>query len=158
MRIEVDEGRWPDLTRFRKACLADDVETMQEIVRKEPEWYPNNNPRYLEMADLAKIFQAQHYSSENDLENLRAVLEAAPWTVNQPWTAQEWLPITQAACSHGDRKLIEFLLDVGADPTLTVGGPGQEATVPEMARWGGNDELAEWLEEVFEHRSVESTK
>ena len=82
MRIEVDEGRWPDLTRFRKACLADDVETMQEIAQKEREWYPNNNPRHLELADLAKVFQAQHYSSENDLKSLRAVLEAAPWTVN----------------------------------------------------------------------------
>ena len=48
----------------------------------------------------------------------------------------------------GAREVIDFLLKSGADPTLSVGSPDDRATIVEMARSGGNHELADWLEQV----------
>ena len=116
-------------------------------------WYQNENPDGITMEKLAKIFQAQHYAAENNLQQLEKVVDAHPWTVNHPWTAQGWLPITQAVSTHGDRRLIEFLLDHGADPTLFVGGADEPSSIPEMARYGGHNELALWLEQTISDRS-----
>ncbi|WP_189517652.1 ankyrin repeat domain-containing protein, partial [Cerasicoccus arenae] len=75
---------------------------------------------------------------------------------NAPWTAQKWLPITQAAGAHGNRELIEFLLEAGADPTAIVGDLSDSATVVEMARFGKNEDLAVWLEsQIAELRKIE---
>lgn len=134
MQIEFDEKRWPDLTRFRKACLADDVETMTEIVQKEHDWYHNENPGALSLDDLAKLYQAQHYSSEGDLEKLKHLQRTATWVLNHPWTAQKWLPLSQAVCSTKNRTVVQFLLDHGADPQAIVGDPGEKASIPDMAR------------------------
>ena len=71
--------------------------------------------------------------------------EAHPWTVNCRWTEQGWLPLSQAASSHGDRAMIELLLDNGADPSLSVGSPDDRATIVEMARYGKNPDIADWL-------------
>ena len=152
MTTQFDETQWPDLTRFRDACLANDTAEMQRIADLNHEWYANENPKGLPMDRLASIFRAQWFAAENDLGGLRLVLAEHPWTVNEPWTAQEWLPITQAAGSHGDRVMVEFLLDSGADPALMVGDPDERGTVPEMARYGGHAELADWLEEVIRRR------
>ncbi len=147
-----DEKKWPDLTRFREACLAEHYSEMEEIAQKNHHWYANENPDNLSMENLAKIYQAQNYASENEKENLKELAVREPWVVNHPWTAQRWLPITQATCSHGDKGMIELLLEMGADPTLIVGDPGEEGNVVDMARWAENEELAHWLEEIIEAR------
>ena len=154
MITQFDESQWPDLTKFRDACLDDLYGEMLRIAELAHHWYQNENPESISMEKLARIFQAQHYSSENNLQQLEKVISADPWTINHPWTAQGWLPITQAVSSHGDRKLIEFLLDHGADPTLLVGGPNERTSVPGMARYGGHDELALWLEQIIDKRGV----
>ncbi len=152
--IQFDEREWPDLTRFRDACLEDRYDGMHRIAELAHHRYQNENPECISMEELAKVFRAQHYSAENKPHRLQKVIEAHPWTVNHPWTAQGWLPITQAAGSHGDRKLIEFLLDHGADPALLVGDPDNRASVPKMARYGAHNELSLWLEQVIEERSA----
>ena len=152
MTTQFDEGQWPGLTRFREACLEDRYDEMLRIAESSHHWYQNENPEGMAMERLAKVFQAQHYSAENNLQQLEKVIEAHPWTVNHPWTAQGWLPITQAASSHGDRKLIEFLLDHGADPTLLVGDPDERSNVSQMAGYAGHHELASWLEQVINER------
>lgn len=150
---QFDEGRWPDLTRFRDACLSACYDEMQRIADKEHQWYADENPQALSMAKLSALFRAQHYAAQNELAALKALVAEEPWVVNYPWTAQEWLPITQAAGTHGDRQMIEFLLESGADPTLSVGDPDDRATVPEMARYGGHEELAAWLDGLVKQRS-----
>ena len=154
MTQEFDEEKWPELTTFRDACLADDYEGMQRIASRNHHWYENENPEDLPMEALASIFQAQWYALQGDLDSLKRVVGSHPWTVNRPWTAQSWLPITQAASTHGDRKVIEYLLESGADPTLSVGSPDDRATVTEMARSGNNHELADWLDQIVNDRGV----
>ena len=152
MTLKFDEKKWPDLTKFRDACIADDFDEMRRIASLNHHWYKNENPDDLPMEDLARIFQVQWYAGENDLGSLQQVVERFPWTVNYPWTAQGWLPLTQAASLHGNREMVEYLLSCGADPTLSVGDLDERATVPEIARSGKNDELAEWLEQIIDAR------
>jgi hypothetical protein len=152
MTTQYDEGQWPDLTNFRNACLAERFDEMQRIAALGHSWYENENPQGITMEKLAKVFQAQHYAAENNLQALQKVVESNPWTVNYPWTAQGWLPITQALSTHGDRKIIEILLDAGADPTLMVGSADDRVSVVEMARYGGHPELASWLTEIINDR------
>ena len=147
---QFDEEQWPELTAFRDACLADDHDKMLRIAARKHHWYENENPDNLPMQELASIFQAQWYALTGDLESLKRVVEAHPWTVNRPWTAQSWLPISQAASTHGAREVITYLLDRGADPTLSVGSPDDRATIVEMARSGNNHELADWLEKFID--------
>ena len=148
MQLEYDDAKWPDLGRFRRACLAERLDEMEAIAGSGVGWYDNENPGQLPMAKLAKVFQAQHLASENSLAELKEVVDEQPWVVNQPWTSQRWLPITQA-CAHGDREMFKYLLSKGADPKLLVGGPGEEGNVVDMARYGGDHELAAWLERVI---------
>lgn len=131
------EEQWPELKEFREACLSNDYAGMERIAARSHDWYASENPEQLSMAELASIYQAQCYAISGNLPALKKVIEEHPWTVNKPWTAQAWLPITQAAFSHGDQELIEYLLERGADPTLSVGSPYDRATVVEMARLGG---------------------
>ena len=154
MGIQFDETKWPDLTAFRQACLAERLDDMQRIADLSHHWYLNENPESLGMAALAKIFQAQHYAAENDLPALRRVIERDPWTVNYPWTAQGWLPITQAASAQGDRRTVAYLLASGADPSLSVGSPEDRMTVPAIARSAGHTELAQWLDQVVADRQA----
>ena len=73
------------------------------------------------MQKLALVYRAQYHASENHVTELIDLVATELWVVNQPWTAQGWLPITQAACARGGRETIEFLLSAGADLTLLVG-------------------------------------
>ena len=154
MTQQFDEEKWPELTAFRDACLANDHDTMLHIASRNHHWYENENPHDLPMEKLASTYQAQWYALEGDLDALKRVVEANPWTVNQPWTAQGWLPISQAASTHGAREVIEYLLDCGADPTLSVGSPDDRATIVEMARYGKDDDLADWLEQIINERDA----
>ena len=61
-------------------------------------------------------------------------------------------PITQAAYAHGDRTMINFLLDLGADPTLLVGPPDDLCNLFDMARRGGHNNLASELESIVDKR------
>lgn len=152
MTQKFDENKWPDLTKFRDACITENFEEMRRIARLNHHWYENENPDDLPMEDLARIFQAQWYASQNNLDALKQVVEHFPWTINHPWTAQGWLPLSQAASLHGNKEMIEFLLSCGADPTRLVGDSDERVTIPGMARWGKHDELAEWLEQIIEER------
>jgi len=151
---QFDEENWPELTAFRDACLANDHDKMLQIASRNHHWYENENPHDLPMAELASIFQAQWYALTGDLDSLKRIVEAHPWTVNRPWTAQGWLPIAQAASTHGVREVIDYLLDNGADPTLSVGSSDDRATILEMARSGNNHELADLLEQIINERGV----
>ncbi len=151
MQLDYDEEKWPDLGRFRRACLAERLDEMEAIAHSGVDWYRNENPDRLPMGKLAKVFQAQHLASENSLVELKKLVAACPWAVNHPWTAQRWLPITQA-CAHGDCVMFEYLLSAGADPTLLVGDPGKEANAIDMAKHSGNDELAAWLQRAITDR------
>ena len=151
MQLEYDEEKWPDLGRFRRACLADRLDEMEAIALSGVDWYRNENPDHLPMGKLAKVFQAQHLASENSLVELKELVAKYPWTVNHPWTAQRWLPITQA-CAHGDREMFEYLLSAGADPTLVVGDSGEEGNAVDLAKYSGHDELAAWLERAIANR------
>lgn len=142
-----DEEKWPELTAFRDACLADNHSEMSRIAERKHHWYENENPDELPMEKLASIYKAQWYAITGDLKSLRRVVTENPWTANARWTAQGWLPISQAASTHGKRDVIEFLLQNGADPTLSVGSPDDRATIVEMARYGNHVELADWLEQ-----------
>lgn len=156
LESEHDEEKWPDLTRFRKACLEGNFSVMEKIAAREHSWYANENPDRLPMAKLAVIARAQHFASRNEKEELRRLVEGDQWVINHPWTAQRWLPMSQAASSHGDREMIELMLALGADPTRTVGKIGEEGTIPDLARWGGHNDLAEWLEGIIKNASDQS--
>lgn len=123
---------------------------MKRIASRNHHWYGNENPEDLPMEELANIFKAQWYTLVDDLDALKRVVELHPWTINKPWTAQGWLPITQAASTHGDRLIIQYLLNKGADLTLTVGDFNDRATVVEMAHSGNNHELANWLQQLVD--------
>jgi hypothetical protein len=103
MTHRFDEKKWPELTRFRDACLVEDYAEMKRIAAKNHHWYANENPENLPMEQLAVIYQAQVYAAEGNLDALTSVIESHPWRINHPWTAQGWLPISQAASLHGDR-------------------------------------------------------
>ena len=106
------------------------------------------------MPRLALTFQAQYHATVNDLQALQELVSREPWVLNEPWTAQGWLPITQAVSTHGDRRIVEYMIEAGADPTLTVGDPDARSTVPDMARAGGHAALAEWLDGQISERGV----
>ncbi|MGI9272780.1 MAG: hypothetical protein ACR2QT_13465 [Woeseiaceae bacterium] len=144
-----DEKKWPELAEFRDACLANNHVEMQRIAVRNHHWYENENPDDASMEELASVFQAQWYAQIGDFESLQQVVSAHPWTVNRPWTAQGWLPLSQAAQTHGKRDIIDYLLENGADPTLSVGSPDDRGTIVEMARYGENFELADWLESII---------
>ena len=147
MNLDFDETRWPELSAFRKACLANRFDEMEDIASRTHEWYENENPEDRSMPQLALIFQAQYHANANNPQALRELVSREPWVLNQPWTAQGWLPITQAVSTHGDRRLVEYMIEAGADPSRMVGDPDERCTVPDMARSGGHDELAVWLDE-----------
>ena len=155
MQLDFDETEWPDLTAFRKACLASDLSTMRSIAAKQHDWYELENPKGIEQEKLAKVFQAQYHAACGNLDELKALVESDPWVVSYPWTAQQWLPISQAA-SAAHRPVIEFLLDKGADPCAMVGDPKERTSIPDLARYGGHNELAEWLDRVIETRGGDS--
>ena len=147
MQLDFDETRWPELSAFRKACLANRFSEMEEIASRSHEWYANENPDDCAMPQLALIFQAQYHANANNLEASRELVSREPWVLNQPWSAQGWLPITQAVSTLGDHRIVEYMIEAGADPTLMVGSLGDRCTVPDMARYGGHESLAVWLEE-----------
>ena len=60
-------------------------------------------------------------------------------------------PISGPSINHGNRKIIGYLVDQGADLSLLVGAPDDRASIVEMARYGNNHELANWLEEIMEN-------
>ena len=94
---------------------------MQCIADTLHHWYCNENPQGLDMAQLAEIFQAQYYARGNDPQGFKRVIAGDAWTVNFPWTAQGWLPITQTASTHGDRQTVAFLLASCSDaPSLVL--------------------------------------
>lgn len=111
---------------------------MADIAAKAHHWYVNENPQDVPMEKLAKTFQAQYYSSMGDFAHLRDLIHLDPWVVNEPWTAQGWLSITQAASSHGDQAVVDILLEAGADVLMMVGDLDDQASVADMARAGGS--------------------
>ena len=155
VQLDFDETRWPELGAFRKACLSNRFDEMAVIASRSHEWYANENPGNCAMPRLALTFQAQYHANANNLQALQELVSREPWVLNEPWTAQGWLPITQAVSTHGDRRIVEYMIEAGADPTLTVGDPDERSTVPEMARAGGHAALAAWLDGQISERGGE---
>ena len=153
--LDFDETRWPELGPFRKACLSNRFDEMAAIASRSHEWYANENPENCAMPRLALTFQAQYHANANNLQALQELVSREPWVLNEPWTAQGWLPITQAVSTHGDRRIVEYMIEAGADPTLTVGDPDARSTVPDMARAGGHVALAAWLDGQISERGGE---
>ena len=149
MNLEFDWQRYPDLTSFRRACLDGRHADMAVIADKGHEWYRNENPDGISMEKLAKTFQAQFHASSANLAELRSLISQEPWVANHPWTAQGWLPITQAVSTHGDRGIIDLLIEAGADLSLMVGDVSDRASIPDMARAGGHEELAQYIEALI---------
>ena len=149
MNLDFDQAMWPDLTAFRKAALASDISTMGSIAAKQHDWYEVENPKGIKLVKLARVFQAQYHAACGNLDELRALVESEPWVIDHPWTSQEWLPISQAV-GAAHRPVIEFLLDKGADPCAMVGDPSETKSIPDVARYGGHNELAKWLDQVIE--------
>jgi hypothetical protein len=118
---------------------------MSVIAAEQPGWYANENPRDLTFDKLAKVFQAQHFAGENMRPEMAALVEQDPWVVNAPWTAQCWLPLSQAAWA-GCAEMIDALIEMGADPAAKVGDLGDEVTIAEVARQAGHEGLADRLE------------
>ncbi|MBT3346788.1 MAG: hypothetical protein HN712_01085 [Gemmatimonadetes bacterium] len=145
MNLEFDEEQYPELTAFRKACLAGRYEEMKEIAGRGHSWYENENPDDTSMERLATIFQAQYHANCGNLDELQRLILSASWVVNEGWTAQGWLPITQAASTHGARSVIDLLIEAGADLSLMVGDEDDRASIPDMARAGGHPDLAIYL-------------
>ena len=86
------------------------------------------------MAELARVYQAQWYAQIENLGALKQVVESHHWAVNQPWIARCWLPVSQVALNHGNRKIIGYLVDQGTGLSLLVGAPDDRASIVEMAR------------------------
>ncbi len=152
---QFDPVKWPQLTAFRDACLARDYELMSRIAEAGHSWYENENPERHSMAVLASVYRVQHYAGTDNLEELRRAIEAAPWTINFPWTAQGWLPLTQAAVANAGHETFVYLFGAGADPALEVGDPDQRLDVIGMARYARHDELADWLAQQIASRESE---
>ena len=66
MQLDFNEARWPELSAFRKACLANRFNEMGEIASRSHEWYANENPENSAMPRLALIFQAQYCANVNN--------------------------------------------------------------------------------------------
>ncbi len=132
MLFEFDEERWPRLGEFRKACLGNDFENMQEIADCAYEWYTVENPNNIQFERLADIFRAQHYASDGDLASLSAHIAAEPWVLDEPWTSQRWTPLSQAITAD-HVEVVSYLLSKGANPLAVIGDPTEEATVEGLA-------------------------
>ena len=132
MHFEFDEERWPRLGEFRKACLGNDFEKMQEIADCTYEWYTVENPNNIQFQRLADIFRAQHYASEGDFASLTEYVDAEPWVLNEPWTSQRWTPLSQAIQANYI-EVVRYLLSKGANPLAVIEDPTEEGTVEELA-------------------------
>ena len=44
MKLDFDEVQWPELSAFRRACLANRFDEMAEIATRSHAWYANENP------------------------------------------------------------------------------------------------------------------
>ncbi len=131
MHFEFDEERWPRLGEFRKACLGNDFEKMQEIADCAHEWYTVENPNNIQFEKLADIFRAQHYASEGDLASLTEHVDAEHWVLNEPWTSQRWTPLSQAIQANYI-EVVRYLLSIGANPLAVIGDPTEEGTVEDL--------------------------
>ena len=75
MITQFDESQWPDLTKFRDACLDDLCGEMFRIAELAHHWYQNENPESISTEKLSRIFQVQNCSSENNLQQLEKVIK-----------------------------------------------------------------------------------
>jgi hypothetical protein len=66
------------------------------------------------------MFQVQHFSSQGHLDALKELVADAPDLVHRPWTAQEWLPLSQAVCASQE-DVVEFLLSQDANAEVRRG-------------------------------------
>lgn len=147
MHLDFDEAQWPGLSAFRQACLSNDISQMQEIAGQGHHWYSTENPDGIALERLAVMFQWQYHAAISDCDTIAELHARAPWGLNEPWTAQGWLPITQATANPGDGfDALRLLLKLGADPLKEAGDPGERIDAAGSARYAGNPGLAAWLE------------
>lgn len=106
------------------------------------------------MADLTDVYQTQWNAQIENLGALKQVVGHHRWAASQAWTAQCCLPVSQAAFTLGNRKIIWYLFDQGADLSLEVGMPDDRTFIVEMARYGDSHELTNRLKEIMENRAT----
>ena len=132
-------GQWDNLFAFRDAAMRDDLAAMRDVLARDSSFLADENPDDLPLEYLAKVYQMQTCAREGPLDKVRALADADPRLLRQPWTRQRWRPLHQAIC--GDQHAIfDLLVERGADLNDRYDEGG---TVLHMAAWDGRVAFAE---------------
>jgi ankyrin repeat protein len=123
-------GEWDNLFAFRDAALRGDLIAMQDVLARDSSFLAMENPDGLPLPYLAKTYQIQTFAREGPIGKVRGLVGEEPRVVRQPWTAQGWLPLSQAVWGN-QLGIVKFLLASGAsgDDRIIEGG----GTVLQMA-------------------------
>lgn len=147
-----DENIW----KFRTACMAGDIDLMHQLCKEDPSYIAFENPDQLDLSILAKYWQIQFMSGKGNLGGVRQLLEDDPSLVNCQWTRERNTPLLQAT-QIGAIEVFKYLIDKGADISLTAMAEGQEGySVLHAAAWWGNLEAAKILLELGMDKNIRS--
>lgn len=147
-----DKNIW----KFRTACMAGDVDLMHQLCKEDPSYIAFENPDNLDFSILAKYWQIQFMSGTGDLDGVRQLVENDPNLVNCQWTHERNTPLLQAT-QIGAIEVFKYLIDKGADISLTAMAEGQEGySVLHAAAWWGNLEAAKILLELGMDKNIRS--
>ncbi len=108
------KGKWDTLFAFRDAAMRNDIPEMARIVADDQSFIDHENPDRLPMSYLAKVIQLHTLIQRGESEGVRALIEETRQLINEPWTSQGWLPLTQAAIPP-DATIFDMLVNCGAD-------------------------------------------
>jgi hypothetical protein len=124
-------GQWDNLFAFRDAAMRDDIAAMREVLSRDSSFTTTENPDNLPLEFLAKLYQLQTCSREGPIEKVRQLIDEDPRLIRHPWTAQGWLPLSQAVWGN-QLEIVRLLLDHGASGDDFIAEIG--ASVLQMAR------------------------
>src|SRR5213594_2931786 len=106
-------GKWDSLFAFRDAAMRDDIGSMRDVLARDRSFMPMENPENLPLEFLAKLYQIQTCSREGPIEKVRQLLLDDPRLIRQSWTAEGWLPLSQAVWGN-QLEIVKLLLDSSA--------------------------------------------
>ena len=110
--------------------MRDDLPAMRDVLSRDLSFMAMENPANLPLEYLARSYQLQTAAREGPIEKVRQLINQDPRLIRQPWTAQGWLPLSQAVWGN-QLEVFKMLLAHGAsgdDRIIEVGG-----TVLQMA-------------------------